>query len=86
MSTVAGAVATAEPHSPHRAFRIWIALLALGIALGFGAWVYQLSQGLAATNMRNPMMWGLYITLFMYFVGLSAGGLTAPGTCFATRT
>ena len=32
-------------------------------------------NGLAATNMRNPMMWGLYITLFMYFVGLSAGGL-----------
>jgi len=88
MSAVAGAVATAEPHSPHRAFRIWIALLALGIALGFGAWLYQLSQGLAATNMRNPMMWGLYITLFMYFVGLSAGGLivASAGRLFgATR-
>ena len=60
----------------------------LGIAVGLGAWVYQLSQGLAATNMRNPMMWGLYITMFMYFVGLSAGGLivASAGRLFgATR-
>ena len=38
--------------------------------------------------MRNPMMWGLYITLFMYFVGLSAGGLivASAGRLFgATR-
>ena len=53
----------------------WFALLAAGMAVGIGAWFYQLSQGLAVTNMRNPIMWGLYITFFMYFVGLSAGGL-----------
>ncbi len=54
---------------------IWIGLLLLGFAAGVGAWIYQLTQGLAVTNMRNPTMWGLYITLFMFFVGLSAGGL-----------
>ena len=60
----------------------------LGLAVGLGAWVYQLANGLAVTNMRNPMMWGLYITLFMYFVGLSAGGLivASAGRLFgATR-
>ena len=89
MSTVAStASAPAESRPGDRAFRVWIALLVLGLALGLGAWVYQLSQGLAATNMRNPMMWGLYITLFMYFVGLSAGGLivASAGRLFgATR-
>jgi molybdopterin-containing oxidoreductase family membrane subunit len=55
--------------------RIWLILLGLGIAAGLGAWIYQLTNGLAVTNMRNPTMWGLYITLFMFFVGLSAGGL-----------
>jgi molybdopterin-containing oxidoreductase family membrane subunit len=71
-----------------RFLRIWIGLLLLGVALGLGAWIYQLANGLAATNMRNPMMWGLYITLFMYFVGLSAGGLivASAGRLFgATR-
>lgn len=57
------------------ALRAWLALLLAGLAVGLGAWIYQLTQGLAVTNMRNPMMWGLYITLFMFFVGLSAGGL-----------
>ena len=71
-----------------RFLRLWVALLLLGVAAGLGAWVYQLLNGLAATNMRNPMMWGLYITLFMYFVGLSAGGLivASAGRLFgATR-
>ena len=58
-----------------RRLALWLALLVAGLAVGLGAWGYQLANGLAVTNMRNPMMWGLYITLFMYFVGLSAGGL-----------
>lgn len=88
MSTVASPGTSAGPRSGDRALRLWIALLAAGLALGLGAWVYQLMHGLAATNMRNPMMWGLYITLFMYFVGLSAGGLivASAGRLFgATR-
>ena len=40
-----------------------------------GAWIYQLTQGLIATGMRDEVSWGLYITTFAFFVGLSAGGL-----------
>lgn len=47
------------------------ALALVGIAL----WIMQLSGGLAQTNMRNMNSWGLYITMFMFLVGLSAGGL-----------
>ena len=35
----------------------------------------QLSGGMVQTAMRNLDTWGLYITGFMFFVGLSAGGL-----------
>ncbi len=35
----------------------------------------QLSGGLVQTGMRNLDSWGLYITMFMFLVGLSAGGL-----------
>ena len=48
------------------------ALLAL---VGIGCWIYQLANGLAVTGMSNANSWGLYITMFMLFVGLSAGGL-----------
>ncbi len=54
---------------------IWVSLISAGFLAGLGAWIYQLTQGLIVSNMRNPVMWGLYITFFMFFVGLSAGGL-----------
>ena len=47
---------------------------ALTIA-GICAWIYQLMDGLAVTGMNNGTSWGLYIACFMFFVGLSAGGL-----------
>ncbi|WP_018306530.1 NrfD/PsrC family molybdoenzyme membrane anchor subunit [Desulfitobacterium hafniense] len=53
----------------------WIGALVVLILLGVGAWIYQLSNGLIVTGMRNVVSWGLYITSFMFFVGLSAGGL-----------
>lgn len=51
------------------------AVLALLVAAGVGTWIYQLINGLGVTGMNNSNSWGLYITLFMFFVGLSAGGL-----------
>lgn len=44
-------------------------------AVGIGLWAYQLMGGMVNTGMRNLDSWGLYITMFMFFVGLSAGGL-----------
>ncbi|MDR1185564.1 MAG: polysulfide reductase NrfD [Coriobacteriales bacterium] len=52
-----------------------IIVLALLTLAGMGAWIYQLANGLAVTGMNNGTSWGLYITCFMFFVGLSAGGL-----------
>ena len=50
-------------------------VLAVLVVAGVGTWVYQLANGLGVTGMNNSNSWGLYITMFMFFVGLSAGGL-----------
>ncbi|EMA56074.1 NrfD/PsrC family molybdoenzyme membrane anchor subunit [Halococcus thailandensis] len=55
--------------------KLWITLLGLLMVVGLSAWVYQFTQGLIVTGMRNVFSWGLYIMLFVLFVGLSAGGL-----------
>lgn len=52
-----------------------IAALGLLVLWGLAAWIYQLTQGLIATGMRDVVSWGLYIFTFAFFVGLSAGGL-----------
>jgi molybdopterin-containing oxidoreductase family membrane subunit len=74
-ATTDTALAAPAPARGSRALTWWIAALVVLIVLGFGVWVYQLIQGLQITNMRDNVIWGLYIISFMFFVGLSAGGL-----------
>lgn len=50
-------------------------VLAALVVVGIGCYVFQLASGLGVTGMSNGTSWGLYITNFMFFVGLSAGGL-----------
>lgn len=50
-------------------------VLALLAVVGVGCWIFQLVGGLGVTGMSNVTSWGLYICMFMLFVGLSAGGL-----------
>jgi dimethyl sulfoxide reductase membrane subunit len=66
--------------SPHRlvvgrALVLWLLLLGGLITIGVVAWAYQFLTGLLVTGMTNVFMWGQYILFFMFFVGLSAGGL-----------
>ena len=58
-----------------RGLNIGIAVAAVVAAAGVALWGVQLSGGLVQTGMRNLDSWGLYITMFMFLVGLSAGGL-----------
>ena len=58
-----------------RALNVGIVVAAMLTLGGLGLWALQLSGGLVQTNMRNFDSWGLYITMFMFLVGLSAGGL-----------
>ena len=54
---------------------IGIIACAVVVVAGIVLWMMQLSGGMIQTGMRNFDSWGLYITTFMFFVGLSAGGL-----------
>ncbi len=58
-----------------KTMNIAIAVAAVVTVLGIGLWVFQLVSGMVNTGMRNLDSWGLYITMFMFLVGLSAGGL-----------
>ena len=72
--------ATTSPKAPAARFggkglNVGIAVAAIVTVVGLVLWGVQLSGGLAQTGMRNFDSWGLYITCFMFLVGLSAGGL-----------
>lgn len=58
-----------------RGLSIAIGVSAVVMVVGIALWAMQLAGGMVQTGMRNLDSWGLYITSFMFFVGLSAGGL-----------
>ena len=58
-----------------RGLTVGIGVGAVLAVVGIALWVMQLAGGMGQTAMRNLDSWGLYITCFMFFVGLSAGGL-----------
>jgi molybdopterin-containing oxidoreductase family membrane subunit len=58
-----------------RGLALWLLFLLAVIGVGVGTWVYQFANGLVVTGLTNVVMWGQYILFFMFFVGLSAGGL-----------
>jgi molybdopterin-containing oxidoreductase family membrane subunit len=65
-----GALRTAGP-------RYWafVLLLMIGVGLGVLAWGAAMAGGGAGMAMRDNYPWGLWFTNYMYYVGLSAGGL-----------
>lgn len=62
----------------------WLAFMAValvGIVVGIIGVVIELSEGMVSTGMRNlgtmqGATWGLYISLVVYFVGVSFAGIT----------
>lgn len=55
--------------------KIALAVFAVLTIIGIACWIYQLVMGHQVTGMSNVSYWGTNIIMFMFFVGLSAGGL-----------
>lgn len=54
--------------------KLMLFLLAI-VAFAVFAWLYQLQFGLGVTGMNKPIFWGIYIVTFVFFIGISAGGI-----------
>lgn len=54
--------------------RLWVAGLVAVIALGLVAYALQLARGLAVTGLREYVSWGVYMTNFVFFMGVSYAG------------
>ena len=74
-AAVAAKAPAPAPKKGGKGLMIGIGVCAVVMVVGIALWMVQLSGGMVQTGMRNLDSWGFYITLFMFFVGLSAGGL-----------
>ncbi|MBZ5520899.1 MAG: polysulfide reductase NrfD [Acidobacteriia bacterium] len=67
-------------------FYAWVGLLATVILWGGYAYLQQLRNGLVVTGMRDQISWGLYITNFVFFIGISHAGTLISAILRVTDT
>jgi len=60
-------------HSSAR-YYAWLALLGAAFLLGLVAYAIQVRKGLIVTGLRDQVSWGIYISSFVFWVGVSKGG------------
>jgi molybdopterin-containing oxidoreductase family membrane subunit len=67
-------------------FYAWVGLLAGVMLWGLYAYIQQLRNGLIVTGMRDQISWGLYITNFVFFIGISHAGTLISAILRVTDT
>jgi Ni/Fe-hydrogenase subunit HybB-like protein len=57
-------------------WRFWAVVLLCGAVVGWAlfAWGWQLYHGIGVTGKRRPEFWSLYITNFVFWIGISHAG------------
>jgi len=64
------------------AFLGWIAVLIILVAFGVYAYTIQWTRGLIVTGMGDIVVWGLYVSNFIFFIGLAAGGVVVYASVY----
>lgn len=57
-----------------RSFYLTLSILVAVILWAIGAYLYQYREGLGVTGLARPIFWGVYITNFVFFIGISHAG------------
>jgi len=67
------------------AYVVLVIVLGAIVALGAGAWYYQIETGIGQTNLHAPIFWASYIASFVYWIGVSHSGTFISGVLRLTK-
>ncbi len=71
---------------PGLMFWAWIGFCATLVAIAAGFWTRQIYTGLGVTGLRQPNMWAVYITNFVFWVGIAHSGTLISAILYLFRT
>jgi Ni/Fe-hydrogenase subunit HybB-like protein len=66
----------------------WFVQLAFCLALvavGFSCWLIQVMNGMGVAGINHPIMWGVYITNFVFWVGIAHSGTLISAVLYLFR-
>jgi molybdopterin-containing oxidoreductase family membrane subunit len=66
----------------------WFAALTIAIVclmIGAAAWTYQIHEGLGVAGYNPPVMWGVYIVTFVFWIGIGHAGTLISAILYLFR-
>lgn len=72
--------------NPTMAYMGAIGLALAGLAIGGFCWATQLIYGLGVAGYHPPVFWGVYITTFVFWIGIGHAGTLISAILFLTRS
>ncbi|HLH76416.1 MAG TPA: NrfD/PsrC family molybdoenzyme membrane anchor subunit [Candidatus Binataceae bacterium] len=72
--------------TPGFKYWLWIGFLFLLIVWGALCWTRQIYEGLGVTGLRQPTMWAVYITNFVFWVGIAHSGTLISAILYLFRS
>ena len=70
---------------PMKIYYLVLLFLACGIAAAFTAWLIQIKTGMGVAGITHPIGWALYITNFVFWVGIAHSGTLISAILFLVR-
>lgn len=74
---------TLEP--PAKSYYLIILFLITCVGIGAASWGYQIVVGMGVAGINNPVGWGVYITNFVFWVGIAHSGTLISAILFLFR-
>ena len=76
-------IATLRP--PGNLYFAWMCIVGLLLACFFLAWSYQIFAGMGTAGKRTPQMWAMYITSFVFWIGIGHAGTLISAVLYLFR-
>jgi len=76
-------LATLRPPGP--LYFAWMCVIGLLLAAFLTAWTYQIYIGMGAAGKRAPQMWAMYITSFVFWIGIGHAGTLISAILYLFR-
>jgi Ni/Fe-hydrogenase subunit HybB-like protein len=70
---------------PGKGYRILFSLAIAGVISLFTAWGIQVVLGIGMSGLRDPIGWGVYITTFVFWVGIAHSGTLISAILYLFR-
>lgn len=63
---------------------LWLSAICC-LCVGAYCWIYQMMNGIGVAGITHPIMWGVYITDFVFWVGIAHSGTLISAVLFLFR-